>query len=43
LKKIEENIKIKVDPVELEKLTEESISEFETVSILVKEHIAKIN
>ena len=43
LKKIEENIQKKIEPQALEMLEEESLLEFETVSGLIKEHIAKIS
>jgi FOG: CheY-like receiver len=43
LKKIEENIQKKVEPQALEMLEEESLLEFEAVSGLIKEHIAKIS
>ncbi len=43
LRKIEENIQKKIEPQDLEKLTGESLLEFEAVSGLIKEHIAKIS
>ena len=43
LKKIEENVHKKVEPNNLEMLTRESLLEFEVVSGLIKEHIAKIS
>jgi signal transduction histidine kinase/CheY-like chemotaxis protein/HPt (histidine-containing phosphotransfer) domain-containing protein len=43
LKKIEENIRNNIETDNLETMTGESITEFETVSSLIKEHIAKIN
>ena len=43
LKKIEENVHKKVEPNNLEMLTRESLLEFEVVSSLIKEHIAKIS
>jgi len=43
LKKIEENIHKKVEPNNLEMLTGESLLEFEAISDLIKEHIAKIS
>jgi len=43
LRKIEENIKKKVEPQALEKLLEETILEFEVVSGLIKDQITKIS
>ena len=43
LRKIEENIKKKVEPQALEKLLEETIPEFEVVSGLIKDQITKIS
>ncbi|MGD0755337.1 MAG: ATP-binding protein [Bacteroidales bacterium] len=43
LRKIEENIQKKVEPNNLETLAGESLLEFEAVSGLIKEHIAKIS
>jgi signal transduction histidine kinase/DNA-binding NarL/FixJ family response regulator/HPt (histidine-containing phosphotransfer) domain-containing protein len=43
LKKIEENIKKKGDIHDLEILIQESLSEFETVSRLINEHLTKIS
>jgi len=43
LKKIEESIQNKPDPVAVETLTKESCIEFEAVSEILKEQIAKIN
>lgn len=42
LRKIEENIKKKAEPLALEKLSEETIREFEVVSGLIKDQITKI-
>jgi signal transduction histidine kinase/CheY-like chemotaxis protein/HPt (histidine-containing phosphotransfer) domain-containing protein/CHASE3 domain sensor protein len=43
LRKIEENIQNKTEPQSLEILSRESILEFEVISGLIREHIAKIN
>ncbi|MGC1389664.1 MAG: ATP-binding protein [Bacteroidales bacterium] len=43
LKKIEENIHSKAEPGGLEILAKEALLEFEAVSILIKEHMAKIS
>jgi uncharacterized FAD-dependent dehydrogenase len=43
LKKIEENIRKKIETPSLEILTEESLVEFEAISGLIKEHITKIS
>jgi signal transduction histidine kinase/FixJ family two-component response regulator len=43
LKKIEDSIQKKVEPAALETLAGESLLEFEVVSGLIKEHIAKIS
>jgi HPt (histidine-containing phosphotransfer) domain-containing protein len=43
LRKIEENIQNNVDTLVVETLTGESVREFEAISDLLKEHIAKIN
>jgi len=43
LKKIEENIKNKIDPESLRQLIQESVHEFNAVSYLIDMHIDKIN
>ena len=43
LRKIEESVRNKVDSGLIETLTAESFREFETISELLKENIAKIN
>jgi HPt (histidine-containing phosphotransfer) domain-containing protein len=43
LKKLEENIQVKLDQESMEKFMDESLKEFATINTLITQHIAKIS